>query len=74
MKTLGKPKRGGRTRTRAEASKHASGVMVVSETLEVGSWFCPGEYEAMLQDTLGHWVLWSAPSTQSSVAGLPSSR
>ena len=26
--------------------------------------FKEGEYEAMVQDTMGQWVLWSAPSTQ----------
>ena len=48
-KALGKPRGGGRAcgggrgGPRAEGSKRASRVMVVSETLAVGSWFAPGE-------------------------------
>ncbi|CAE7880449.1 RE2, partial [Symbiodinium necroappetens] len=71
-----KPKPGGRTRgggkagTRAEAGRHASGVMLVEDDVDVGRWLRPGEYEALLSDTLGHWTLWSAPSKSAGVAGL----
>ena len=62
---------GGKASARTEAGRHASGVMVVEEEVDASSWFAPGEYEAMLQDTLGHWVLWSSPSVS---AGVPELR
>ena len=73
-KALNKPKGprrargGGKASARSEAGRHASGVMMVQEEVDASVWFAPGEYEAMLQDTLGHWTLWSSPSVS---AGVP---
>ncbi|CAE7829188.1 unnamed protein product [Symbiodinium microadriaticum] len=38
------------------------GAHVVQEVELPAEFFKPGEYEAMLNDTIGHWTLWSSPS------------
>ncbi|CAE7461836.1 unnamed protein product [Symbiodinium necroappetens] len=45
--------------------------MQVSETVDLPPhFFAPGELDALINDTLGHWTLWSAPSSQAEVHAL----
>ena len=66
----GRARGGGKSGVRSEAGRHASGVMLAENHVEVGPCLAPGEYEEMLQDTLGHWTLWSSPSPSAGVAEL----
>ena len=54
------------------ASSVEPGVEVqVSETVDLPPhFFAPGELDALITDTLGHWTLWSAPSSQAEVHAL----
>ena len=57
----------GRSRSaRTAGSSTSRGILVVQETLELPQdFFKPGKLEAMINDTMGQWTLWSAPSRDS---------
>ena len=58
-----KKRDGGHRQTRGAASQASADVLAVEGEIPV--YFKPGEFEAMIQDTVGQWTLWGSSSQHS---------